>query len=131
MVNDPVGDLVARIRNAGALGRAAVSMPHSSFQAAVADALVSAGYLKSAAKRSKKGRKTLDVELVYREDGSHAISGAKRLSKPSRRLYIASADIFPVKFGRGSLILSTPQGVLTGEEARRRRVGGEQLFIIW
>lgn len=130
MVNDPVGDFITQLKNAGAVRKETVSVPYSKLKAAVADALVRSGYVTSAAKRGKKVRKTLDVELKY-ADGVHAIAGVKRVSKPGRRVYVGATDIHPVKFGAGALILSTPEGILTGEEARKKRVGGEQLFIIW
>jgi small subunit ribosomal protein S8 len=130
MVNDPVGDFVVQIMNAGAVRKSAVSVPYSKLKHAIAEKLVEAGYLKSAAKHGKKVKKTLDVELVY-EAGAHVIRGVKRISKPGRRMYIGAEDIHPVKFGSGKLILSTPAGILTGEEARKQHVGGEQLFIIW
>jgi small subunit ribosomal protein S8 len=130
MVNDPVGDFVVQLMNAGAVRKSAVSVPYSKLKAAIADTLVGAGYLKSAAKRGKKIKKTLDVELAYQGD-AHAIRGVKRISKPGRRMYIGAEEIHPVKFGQGKLILSTPAGIITGEEARKQHIGGEQLFVIW
>ena len=127
-----------RIMNAGAVRKETVSVPYSNLKHAIAETLVSAGYLKSATKRGKKVKKMLDVELLYAEqaDGhvqqdAHIIRGVKRISKPGRRMYVGTEDIHPIKFGTGTLILSTPVGVVTGEEARKRRVGGEQLFMIW
>lgn len=130
MVNDPVGDFVVQIMNAGAVRKEAVSVPYSKLKAAVADTLVQTGYLKSAAKRGKKVRKTLDVELVYQGD-QPMIRGVRRISKPGRRMYVGVGGIHPVQFGVGKLILSTPKGILTGEEARKQHVGGEQMFTIW
>ncbi len=130
MVSDPVGDFVVQIMNAGAVRKGSVSVPYSKLKAAIADTLVGAGYLKSATKHGKKIHKTLDVELAYEGD-QHMIRGVKRISKPGRRMYAGKADIHPVKFGAGKLILSTPAGIVTGEEARKQQVGGEQLFIIW
>lgn len=130
MVNDPVGDFVVQIMNAGAVRKDMVSVPYSKLKHAVAEKLVEAGYLKSVMKHGKKVKKTLDVELAYKEE-QHVIRGMKRISKPGRRMYTGQADIHPVKFGAGKLILSTPVGIVTGEEARKQHVGGEQLFIIW
>jgi small subunit ribosomal protein S8 len=65
------------------------------------------------------------------ENNEHRILGVKRVSKPGRRLYTKVSDLHPVKFGRGHLILSTPAGILTNTEAKEKKVGGEQLFIIW
>ncbi len=130
MVSDSVGDFIIRLKNAGAVRKEAVSVPYSKFRHAVADTLVRTGYVKSATKRGKKVKKTLDVELLY-SNGEHCIRGVQRVSKPGRRMYAGVEDIRPVKFGTGTLVLSTPTGVITGEEARKQRVGGEQLFIIW
>ena len=130
MVSDPVGDFVVQIINAGAVRKDTVSVPYSKLKQAVADTLVATGYLKDATKRGRKIKKMLDVTLCY-QGGQHIIRGVKRISKPGRRMYIRATDIHPVKFGSGSLILSTPIGIVSGEEARKQRVGGEQLFIIW
>ncbi|MCD5382246.1 MAG: 30S ribosomal protein S8 [Candidatus Pacebacteria bacterium] len=131
MVNDPIGDFIIQLKNAGMARKNEVSIPYSKMKHAIADKLVDAGYILEAAKRGKKAKKTLDVTLKYDEGGNHHIRGVKRVSKPGRRMYIPVADIYPVKFGRGKRVLSTPAGILTGEEARAQNVGGEELFIIW
>lgn len=131
MVNDPVGDFIIQLKNAGMVRKSAISVPYSKLKAAIADKLVDAGFVTSADKHGKKVKKTLDITLKYDAQGGHHIQGVKRVSKPGRRLYLSVADIFPVKFGRGKRILSTPAGILTGEEAREKNVGGEELFIIW
>ncbi len=131
MVNDPIGDFIIQIKNAGMVRKSSVHVPYSKLKAAVADKLVEAGFVASATKHGKKVKKTLEVALKYDEAGAHHIQGVKRVSKPGRRLYVGVAEIFPVKFGRGKRILSTPAGILTGEEAKEKNVGGEELFIIW
>lgn len=131
MVGDTIGDLIIRLKNAGAVGKEVVSVPYSKLRHSVADKLCEAGYVTSVATNGKAVQtKTLEVTLSY-EDGTHKINGVKRVSKPGRRLYTKVADIHPVKFGRGHMILSTPAGILTNEEAVEKKVGGEQLFIIW
>ena len=106
-------------------------MPYSKLRQAVLTKLVDAGYVAGTTTKGKLVQeKTLEVTLRY-EDGAHRINGVKRVSKPGRRLYTKVADIHPIKFGRGHIILSTPAGIITGEEAREKKVGGEQLFIIW
>lgn len=130
MVNDPVGDFIIQLKNAGMARRAAVSIPYSRLKHAIAEKLKDSGFIAETAKHGKKVKKTLDVTLKY-ENGAHVIRGVKRISKPGRRLYLKVADIFPVKFGKGKRILSTPSGILTGEEAKEKNVGGEELFIIW
>lgn len=131
MVSDTIGDFIIRLKNAGAVKKNTVSVPYSKLRHAVADKLVAAGYVAAASAKGKTVEtKTLEVTLKY-EDGSHRIRGVKRISKPGRRLYTKVADIHRVKFGQGHLILSTPAGILTNDEAREKNVGGEQLFIIW
>ncbi|NBD73441.1 30S ribosomal protein S8 [Patescibacteria group bacterium] len=129
MVGDTVGDLIIRLKNAGAIGKETVTVPYSKLRLAVAEKLAEAGYVAAVERRGKKVPQ-LEITLRY-EDGMHRISGVKRVSKPGRRRYTKVADIHPVKFGRGHLILSTPAGILTNEEAKAQRVGGEQLFTIW
>ena len=131
MVGDVVGDFIIRLKNAGAVKKETISIPYSKLRHAVADKLVDAGYLASVGTTGEKVQeKTLEVTLSY-TDGTHRIHGVKRISKPGRRLYTKVSDIHPVKFGQGHMILSTPAGIVTGEEAREKKVGGEQLFIIW
>lgn len=131
MVGDTIGDFIIQLKNAGAVGKKNVNVPYSKLRQAVADKLVSAGYVEAAAQKGKTvAEKKLEVTLKY-ENGSHRIRGVKRVSKPGRRLYTKVADIHRVKFGQGHLILSTPAGILTNDEARAANVGGEQLFIIW
>lgn len=131
MVNDPVGDLIIQLKNAGMVKKTKVDVPYSKLKHAIVDKLVEAGFVKSAEKHGKKVKKTLEVVLKYDVNGVHQIQGVKRVSKPGRRLYVGVAEIFPVKFGRGKRILSTPAGILTGEQAKEKNVGGEELFIIW
>lgn len=131
MVNDPVGDFITRLVNAGAVRKATISVPYSKLKHAVAEKLVERGFVVSAEKHGKKVKKTLEIALKYNADKSPWIRGVQRLSKPGRRLYAGVTDIHKVKFGRGMLVLSTPAGIKSGEEARKEKVGGEQLFIIW
>ncbi len=130
MVSDPIGDFINRLKNAGAIKAVEVEVPYSNLKHAVADALVKSGFLKSAKMVGKKVRKYLVVELAY-ERGRSKITGAERISKPGRRLYASVHEIKPVKFGKGKLVLSTPKGIMTGEQAKADNVGGEQLFKIW
>jgi len=131
MVGDTVGDFIIQLKNAGMVGKKNVSLPYSKLRHAIAEKLVSEGYIDAASKQGKKVTKTLEVALKYDQGGSHKIRGVKRVSKPGRRLYMKATEIYPVKFGKGRMLLSTPAGILTGEEARKQNVGGEQLFIIW
>ncbi len=131
MVNDPIGDFIIQLKNAGMVRKREVNVAYSKMKHAVAEKLVEAGYVSSTAKVGKKVKKTLSVTLKYDAQGAHAIQGVQRISKPGRRMYLGVSEIHPVKFGRGERILSTPAGILTGKEARTKNVGGEELFIIW
>ncbi len=131
MVNDPVGDLIVRLANAGAVGKPVVSLPFSNFKMAIAEKLADAGFVGAVEKKGKKVKKTIDITLKYDESKTPRIEGVKRVSKPGRRMYRSVLEIVPVRYGRGALILSTPLGVLTDKEAKKQKVGGEALFEIW
>lgn len=130
MVSDPIGDMLIRVKNAGMVGKPEVSIPYSKIKHAIADVLVKAGYIVSVEKNGKKTDKCLDITLKY-EGKKHAIRGVKRVSKPSRRLYMGAKEIKPVLHGAGTLVLSTPKGVLSANDAKKENVGGEALFIIY
>jgi len=131
MTSDPIGDLIVRLKNAGAVKKANMSVSHSTFKYAIAEKLKEAGYVKGVEKKGKKIRKILDVSLKYDDKGLHVIHGARRISKPGRRVYKKANEITSVRYGHGSLILSTPKGIMTDKEARKEKVGGEALFEIW
>ena len=128
MVTDPISDFLVRLQNASRVGHSSVKTPYSMMKEAVAKILEKEGYLASIEKH-KKGE-PLEVTLSYKNN-LPAISGFKRISKPSRRMYVGVRDIHTIKRGRGLLVLSTPAGILSGKEARAQRVGGEALFEIW
>ena len=127
MVTDPIADFLVRLQNASRVGHENVTMPYSRMKLSIAEVLEKAGYLSAVDK--KKGT-TLSVTLAYK-NGRPAISGSKRISKPSRRMYLGVRDVKPIKRGHGLLVLSTPAGILTGKEAHEKRMGGEVLFEIW
>ncbi|KKW36041.1 30S ribosomal protein S8 [Candidatus Adlerbacteria bacterium RIFCSPHIGHO2_01_FULL_54_23] len=126
MVNDPISDLLIRLQNASRAGKTHVGIPHSRMKISIAKILKREGYLAGADKKNN----TLTLSLLYK-NGRSAISGVKRISKLSRRIYLGVRDLRPVKRGYGTLVLSTPEGVMTGKEARQKRTGGEALFEIW
>ena len=129
MVSDRVGDFIIRLKNAGAISKPSVSVPFSKHVEEIAHKLKSLGYVADV----EKGKKPYEFEvtLAYDERGRHRINGVKRISKPGRRLYTPSAEAHSVKNGMGARLISTPRGVLTDAEARKVRVGGENLFEIW
>lgn len=131
MVSDTVGDFIIQLKNAGMVGKKEVTLPYSKLKHSIAEVLMREGYVSAVEAAGKDINKKLAVSLKYSDAGKHRISGVKRVSKPGRRLYTKSTEIYPVKFGKGRMILSTPAGILSGEEARKQNVGGEQLFIIW
>jgi small subunit ribosomal protein S8 len=131
MVSDPVGDFIIQLKNASAVGKEFVVIPYSKLKFAIAQKLQQREYARSVSKRGKKVHKYIEVGLMYKKGGNPIISGASRISKPSKRVYKRAMDIRSIKQGKGVLILSTPKGVLTGEEARKEKVGGEALFKIW
>ncbi len=129
MVTDSISDFIIRLQNASRAGKETVSLPFSQMKFAIAEILEREGYIASVDKKSKKGG-VLSVVLAYK-DGKPTIQGVKRISKPSRRIYMGVRDVRPVKRGHGLLVLSTPAGIATGKEAQIKRVGGEALFEIW
>ena len=130
MVTDPISDFLIRLKNANQAGKTEVAMPYSKMKQQLAVLLAQEGYIGETSKRGKKTIKDLVVTLKYVE-GKPVINGTQRVSKPSRRMYMGVRDVKPVKRGHGLLVLSTPAGIVTGKEAREKRVGGEVLFQIW
>ena len=130
MINDPIADFLIQLKNGNRAKREVVTLPASNLRLALAEALVKEGYLKSVVRRGKKVKKFLACELVY-VDGGPKITTTKRLSRPSRRVYFNASDIKSVRQGFGKLFISTPKGIMTGEEARKAKIGGEALFEIY
>jgi small subunit ribosomal protein S8 len=125
-LNDPLGDLLTRIRNAQRRGRTTVTSPSSKLRAHVLEVLQREGYIRGFSEIEKDGRRELDIELKY-YDGAPVISEIRRISKPGRRVYSAVRDIPLVRNGLGISVLSTPKGVMSDNEARTQNVGGEIL----
>ncbi|HVU06585.1 MAG TPA: 30S ribosomal protein S8 [Candidatus Paceibacterota bacterium] len=129
-MRDPISNLITNLKNGSAAKKDVVAVPLSNFTEAVVAALSRKGYVKPGIKKGKKVAKTLEVGLIYVE-GKARITDVKRLSKPSKRLYKGYSEIFPVKQGYGSTFVSTPKGILSDDEVRKEKVGGEILFQIW
>lgn len=129
MVTDRVGDFIIRLKNAGAINKPTVSVPFSKHVEEIAYKLKSLGYVADVQKG--KTDYEFEVTLAYNDRGIHRIRGVKRISKPGRRLYVGTTEAHSVKNGMGARLISTPKGVLTDAEARKNRVGGEDLFEIW
>ncbi len=131
MMNDPIGDMLARIRN-GALARhGSVSLPHSKLKRAVAQVLAAGGFLEDVRDDERDGFPVLVLGLRYDGDGRGLIDGLRRVSKPSRRVYVGKDEIPRVRNGLGIAVLSTSKGVLSDRAAREAEVGGEILCEVW
>jgi len=128
MVTDPIADLLVRVQNASRVGHTRVSLPTSRMKVAVAKVLAKEGYISEVEKSKKQHSLSL---LLSSKDGKSVMSGFKRISKPSRRVYLGVQDIHPVKRGHGLFVLSTPAGFVIRQEAKEQKVAGEALFEIW
>ncbi len=128
---DKISNLLISLKNGGNAGKDTAVLPYSKNLAAIAKALFDAGYVASYKKITRNGHDALELGIVYTNGGTPRIHDVKRISKPSRRLYTGVHEIRPVKHGHGILVLSTPKGILTGEQAKSEHVGGETLFEIW
>src|SRR5437667_114423 len=116
-LNDPLGDMITRIRNAQMRGRSTVFSPSSKLRARVLDVLIEEGYVRAYAEVDRDGHKELEIQLKYAE-GAPVISDIKRVSKPGRRVYSSIKDLGLVRNGLGIAILSTPKGVMSDAVAR-------------
>jgi len=130
VMTDPLGDMLARIRNAQMRNKSSVKSPSSKLRLNVLDVLKREGYIRGFEQQEvAKGINEVEIELKYHE-GEPVIQEMKRVSKPGRRVYSSIRDLPRVSNGLGISILSTPHGVLSDEEARKANVGGEVLCTI-
>ncbi len=134
MVTDRVGDFIIRLQNAAMIGKRDVSAPYSGHLLAIAKKLKELGFIATVTtdvKDEESVKKTLVVTLAYDERDNAKLRGVKRISKPGRRLYAPHTSVHKVKGGTGARIISSPSGIISDAEARKMRVGGEELFEIW
>ncbi len=134
MITDRVGDFIIRLQNAAMIGKREVSAQYSAQLLAIAKKLKELEFLSvvtTDAKGEGSVKKTLIVALAYDERGNAKLRGVKRISKPGRRLYVSHVAVHQVKGGTGARIMSSPSGIVSDTEARKSRVGGEELFEIW
>ena len=124
-------DLITRIRNAQQAKKEFVKLMFSNSNFAIAELLARKHFVESAAKKGRLPKRVIEIKLRYDKDGKGAIAGARFVSKSSLRKYIGYKDLRGVKQGFGISVISTPQGIMTGSEARKAKVGGELLFEIW
>lgn len=130
VITDPIGDMLIRVKNAYRAKKEVAVIPYSGMKEHIAKLLERRRFIQSVEKKGKKARKFLELSLKY-TDGVPALQSARRISKPSRRIYTRSRDARPVRYGHGISIISTPQGLLTGEEAKARKLGGEVIAEVW
>ena len=130
-ISDPIADMLTRIRNAAKAKFNSVDVPGSNLKIEVAKILKSEGFVRNY-KFLKDGKQgILRIYLKYGAGQSRVIYGLKRISKPSRRIYVRCKEIKPVYNGMGIAILSTSRGVMTDKKARQEKVGGEVLCQVW
>ena len=123
-LSDPIGDMIARIKNAQSRNHKKVELPSSNFKNKIAEILKNEGFVKDFKVNSEHNKSVLSLELKY-HSGNPVISTFERVSKPGRRIF-SSADGLPkINNGLGIAIISTPKGVMTDIDARKQRVGGE------
>lgn len=130
-LNDPIADMLTRIRNATMAKKQSVQMGSSKIKQEIARVLRKEGYIQSYLTQVHEDRQFLLIELSYAQDKCSVIRGLRRLSKPGRRVYSSCAKLPHIMNNYGTLIVSTSAGVVTGKEARRRNMGGELLCSIW
>lgn len=128
---DTVAEFLTRIRNAGAAKHDKVDVPSSGIRAGIAAVLQKSGYIRSykVVRDNKQGM--MRVYLRYTEEGQHIIKSMQRLSSPGLRRYVKAKEIPKVRNGYGMAVLSTSQGIMTGDEASEKNLGGEVLFQVW
>jgi small subunit ribosomal protein S8 len=129
-ISDPIGDMLARIRNAQERGKSKVAIPPSRLRERVLEVLHREGFIRGFSTLEKDGKSELEIELKY-FDGAPVIKELNRVSKPGRRVYASVATLPSVYNGLGISILSTPKGVMTDADARAQNVGGEVLCTVF
>ena len=130
-VTDPIADMLTRMRNAVMVRHDSVLMPSSKMKLAIANILKEEGFISDYEVVRDKTQRVIKIHLKYRDRNEPVISGLERVSKPGLRVYVQKKEIPRVYGGLGIAILSTPEGVMTGQQAWRRGIGGELLCYIW
>jgi small subunit ribosomal protein S8 len=128
-MNDPISDMLTRLRNAGQAFLPQVELPHSKLKEGIALLLKREGYVAEVVVEGKPIKK-IKIKLKY-NGRKPVLEGSRRVSSPGLRRYVGSADVPRVLGGMGTSILSTPEGIMTGAQARKKNVGGELLCEVW
>jgi small subunit ribosomal protein S8 len=131
MMTDPISDMLARIRNAGMARHAETWCPHSKLKLALARLLSEEGFLGEVREDVRDGHRVVVMRIRYDETGKALIDGLRRVSKPSRRVYLASDAIPKVRNGLGIGVISTSKGIMTDRSARDSSAGGEYICEVW
>ncbi len=131
MMTDPISDMLTRIRNASAVRKSSVEIPLSQIKFAIAKILESKGFVSSVEVKEEGIRKIIRIGLLYDLSRNPKISSITRISTPGRRVYKKSSEIARVRSGYGFAIISTPNGLMTSDEARKRRLGGEVICEVY
>ena len=130
-INDPIADMLTRVRNANSAGKATVSMPSSKKLVEIARIMTEEGYVQGYEIIENSPRDILEITMKYVEKKAKTIRGIKRISKPGLRVYAKSEELPKVLGGLGIAIISTSRGLMTDKEARKQMIGGEVLAYIW
>ena len=128
-MSDPIADMLTRIRNAHMVDKKEVNIPASNLKSAIASVMQQEGYIESFSVDGEAATKTLTLKLKYYDD-KPVIESLQRISKPSLRVYVKSTEMPSVMNGLGIVIVSTPKGVMTGQNAAAENVGGEVLCSV-
>jgi len=129
-MNDPIADMLTRLRNATAAGQSSLTLPYSKLKSDIAKILKKEGYINETELVTDEGHQAIKIQTKFVNKTS-AITGLKRVSRPGLRRYVGAEEIPRVLGGMGIAVLSTSRGILTGHEARKQKVGGELLAYIW
>lgn len=131
MMTDPIADLLTRIRNACSGRRDQITLPHSKVKESIVRLLADEGYLRDIEVTGEGPKRSIVAHIRYGEGGEPVLSGIRRVSRPGLRRYSSSSEAPRIRAGLGVSILSTPLGLLSDREARRRNVGGEVICEVW
>ena len=131
MVNDPIADMLTRIRNALIAKHESVVVPASKIKKSIAEILLDEGYISAFEVVEEEGKVNIVITLKYGEKKQSIINGLKRISKPGLRIYSGAEDLPKVLNGLGIAIVSTNKGLMTDKQAREANVGGEVLAFVW
>jgi len=132
-MTDPIADMLTQIRNASRARHQRVSLPWSRVKENIVRVLIDEGYLKESkrVKAAQGGGEELVIQLKFDRENRPVIVGIKRVSRPSRRVYVGAQTVTPIRKGLGINILSTPRGILVDREAQKAKLGGELICSVW